>query len=174
MNFSEKFCGNSPFKNVKKPAKTEIKTEEPKETPMSESEKKRMHATQSVTDKAIREQDYPGQHGVIIGEGAPEMSPLEAGGYEGAADVVGAATYIPTAHMYTDMFNKIGQAAMDIESNIKGKEKSDDMNKWLAENPGFGPDTPEYKNKYTQIYGKPPEDNTKYKKNNDGSYSKIT
>ena len=102
------------------------------------------------------------------------MSPLEAGGYEGAADVVGAATYIPTAHMYTDMFNKIGQAAMDIESNIKGKEKSDDMNKWLAENPGFGPDTPEYKNKYTQIYGKPPEDNTKYKKNNDGSYSKIT
>ena len=73
MNFSEKFCGNSPFKSVKKPAKTEIKTEEPKETPMSESEKKRMHATQSVTDKAIREQDYPGQHGVIIGEGAPEM-----------------------------------------------------------------------------------------------------
>ena len=64
---------------------------------MSESEKKRMHATQSVTDKAIREQDYPGQHGVIIGEGAPKMSPLEQGGYEGGGDI--GAAYIPTAHM---------------------------------------------------------------------------
>lgn len=175
MNFSQKFCGNSPFKNVEKPAKTEIKTEEPKETPMSESERKLMHATQSKTDKAIREQEYPGKVGVIIGEGAPEMSPLEAGGYEGAADVVGAATYIPTAHMYTDMFNKIGKAAMDIESNIKGKEKSDKMNEWLADpaNAGKGVDSDEYKNYYTQVYGKPPEDNTKYTKNNDGTYSKI-
>ena len=50
----------------------------PKESAMSESELKLMHATHSKSDKAIREQDYPGQHGVIIGEGAPEMSALHA------------------------------------------------------------------------------------------------
>ena len=174
MSFSEHFVSKTPFKNVKEPTKTE----------MSESEKKLMKQTMSMTDKAIKEQEYPGQYGVIIGQSekpkeetkdaAPEMSPFEAGGYEGAADIVGAATYIPTAHMYTDMFNKIGKAAMDIESNIKGKEKSDEMNKWLAENPGFGPDTPEYKNKYTQVYGKPPKNNNKYKENKDGTFSLIS
>ena len=51
--FYGKFFEKSPFNNVEKPVKTEIKTEEPKETPMSESEKKRMHATQSVTDKPL-------------------------------------------------------------------------------------------------------------------------
>ena len=102
-----------------------------------------------------------------------ETTPLNQGGYEGAADVVGAATYIPTAYMYTDMFNKIGKAAMDIESNIKNKDKSDKMDKWLKDNPTLTSDSDEYKNYYTQVYGKPPEDNTKYKKNNDGSYSKI-
>ena len=175
MSFSEHFASKTPFKNVKEPAKP-VKKEEPKETPMSESEKKRMHATQSVTDKSIKEQDYPGQHGVIIGEGAPKMSPFEAGGYEGAADIVGAATYIPTAHMYTDMFNKIGKAAMDIESNIKNKEKSDKMKEWLAkpENAGKGVDSDEYKAYYTQIYGKPPKNNNKYKENKDGTFSLIT
>lgn len=167
MNFSEKFALSSPFKNV----------EEPKQPKLTEEEKKRLHAVASVNYDKVESSG-----GVDLGtiqstkkkEEEKETTPLKQGGYEGAADVVGAATYIPTAHMYTDMFNKIGKAAMDIESNIKNKEKSDDMNRWLAENPGFGPDTPEYKNKYTQVYGKPPEDNTKYKKNNDGSYSKIT
>ena len=167
MNFSEKFALSSPFKNV----------EEPKQPKLTEEEKKRLHAVASVNYDKVESSG-----GVDLGtiqstkkkEEEKDTTPLKQGGYEGAADVVGAATYIPTAHMYTDMFNKIGKAAMDIESNIKNKEKSDDMNRWLAENPGFGPDTPEYKNKYTQVYGKPPEDNTKYKKNNDGSYSKIT
>lgn len=35
-------------------------------TEMSDVEKKRMHATQSVTDKAIYGQDYEGQHGTVI------------------------------------------------------------------------------------------------------------
>ncbi len=175
MSFSEHFVSKTPFKNVEEPPKTE----------MSESDKKLMKQTMSITDKTIREQEYPGKYGVIIGEteepkeepkdAAPKMSPLEAGGYEGAADVVGAATYIPTAHMYTDMFNKIGKAAMDIESNIKNKEKSDKMKEWLAkpENAGKGVDSDEYKAYYTQVYCKPPQDNTKFKRNNDGSYSKI-
>ena len=171
MNFSEKFCGNSPFKNVEKPVKTEIKKEEPKETPMSELEKKRMHATQSVTDKAIREQDYPGQHGVIIGEGAPEMSPLEAGGYEGAADVVGAATYIPTAHMYTDMFNKIGTAAMDIEANMKNK-KNEERQKEMAAKIGQIVDGKIYtKEMYDAEFSTKPK---AYEKNKDGTFSLIT
>lgn len=168
MNFSQKFCGNSPFKNVEKPAKTEIKTEEPKETPMSESERKLMHATQSKTDKAIREQEYPGKVGVIIGEGAPEMSPLEAGGYEGAADVVGAATYIPTAHMYTDMFNKIGQAAMDIESNIKNKKSKEQQQKDLAAVEAGTMTKEQYDLKY------PKAKTQKYKENKDGTFSLIT
>jgi hypothetical protein len=172
MSFSEYFTSKTPFKNVEEPPKTE----------MSDSDKKLMKRTMSITDKTIREQEYPGQYGVIIGEteepkeepkdAAPKMSPLEAGGYEGAADVVGAATYIPTAHMYTDMFNKIGQAAMDIESNMKGKEKSDEMKKWLKDNPTLTADSPEYK--YTQVYGKPPKSNNKYKENDDGTFSLIT
>ena len=35
--------------------------------PMSKSEKRRMHATQSITDKAIKEQDYQGQVGIDLG-----------------------------------------------------------------------------------------------------------
>ena len=65
--FSGKFLDKSPFKNnVEKPTKP-VKKEEPKETPMSESEKKLMHDTQSKTDKYIREQEYPCKVGVIIG-----------------------------------------------------------------------------------------------------------
>ena len=126
MNFSEKFAQNSPFKNIKEPKKVEEKEEpKPLETPMSESELKLMKATQSKTDKSIREQEYPGKVGVIIGQGAPEMSPLERGGYEGAADTYGQAAYIPTAGMYTDMFNKIGKAVADIEANKKKKDQKD-------------------------------------------------
>jgi hypothetical protein len=71
--FSKKFCGKNPLRNVEKPVEP-VKKPEPK--PMTDSEKKLMHATQSVTDKSIKEQEYPGKVGVIIGEGAPEMSPL--------------------------------------------------------------------------------------------------
>ena len=38
-----------------------------KKPQMSESEKRRMHATQSITDKAIKEQDYQGQVGIDLG-----------------------------------------------------------------------------------------------------------
>ena len=94
-----------------------------------------MKATQSKTDKSIREQEYPGKVGVIIGQGAPEMSPLERGGYEGAADTYGQAAYIPTAGMYTDMFNKIGKAVADIEANKKKKDQKDqkDFDKEMEE-----------------------------------------
>ena len=165
--FYDTFFDKSPFKNVKEPAKP-VKKAEPKETTMSESEKKRMHATQSVTDKSIKEQDYPGQHGVIIGEGAPEMSPFKAGGYEGAADVVGAATYIPTSHMYTDMFNKIGQAAMDIESNIKNKKSKEQQQKDLAAVEAGTMTQAQYDLKY------PKAKTQKYKENDDGTFSLIT
>ena len=115
MSFSKSFCSKTPFKNVEKPAKPEP---EQKETPMSDSEKKLMHATQSVTDKSIKEQEYPGKVGVIIGKGAPEMR----GGYEGGGDVAGAY-YVPTGQMYADMFAKIGQAVADIDANKKKKEE---------------------------------------------------
>ena len=39
----------------------------PKQPPMSDSEKRRMHATQSITDKSIKEQDYQGQVGIDLG-----------------------------------------------------------------------------------------------------------
>ena len=167
MNFSEKFASNSPFKNV----------EEPKQPELTEEEKKRLHAVASINYDKVESSG-----GVDLGtiqstkkkEEEKETTPLKQGGYEGAADVVGAATYIPTAHMYTDMFTKIGQAAMDIESNMKGKEKADEMKKWLKDNPTLTADSPEYKNKYTQVYGKPPKSNNKYKENDDGTFSLIT
>ena len=106
MSFSKSFCSKTPFKNVEKPAKP---IEKPEAKPMSDSEKKLMHATQSVTDKSIKEQEYPGKVGVIIGKGAPEMR----GGYEGGGDIAGAY-YVPTGQMYADMFAKIGQAVADI------------------------------------------------------------
>ena len=115
MSFSKSFCSKTPFKNVEKPAKP-VQKPEPK--PMSDSEKKLMHATQSVTDKSIKEQEYPGKVGVIIGKGAPEMR----GGYEGGGDVAGAY-YVPTGQMYADMFAKIGQAVADIDANKKKKEE---------------------------------------------------
>jgi hypothetical protein len=93
-----------------------VQKSEPK--PMSDSEKKLMHATQSVTDKSIKEQEYPGKVGVIIGKGAPEMQ----GGYEGGGDIAGAY-YVPTGQMYADMFAKIGQAVADIDANKKKKEE---------------------------------------------------
>ena len=120
MSFSESFFKKNPIRNNASNVTKPQKPTPPPPPPMSESEKKRMHATQSVTDKAIREQDYPGQHGVIIGEGAPEMSPLNAtatGGYEGAADTIGGATYYPTASMYTEMFSKLGK---DVAEAIDG------------------------------------------------------
>jgi len=167
--FYDTFFDKSPFKNVEKPAKPKISDAE--RTGISDKEH---HAISSNTDanSVMIIVDKKGNKVEPNKKPPTKMSPLEAGGYEGGGDVAGA-TYIPTAHMYTDMFNKIGQAAMDIESNIKGKEKSDDMKKWLAENPTKSSDSEEYKNYYTKIYGKPPEDNTKYKKNNDGTYSKI-
>ena len=113
--FSKKFCGKNPLKNVEKPAKP---VEKPESKPMSDSEKKLMHATQSVTDKSIKEQEYPGKVGVIIGKGAPEMR----GGYEGGGDIAGAY-YVPTGQMYADMFAKIGQAVADIDANKKKKEE---------------------------------------------------
>ena len=58
MSFSEYFASKTPLKNVKEPPKTE----------MSDSEKKLMKQTMSMTDKAIKEQEYPGQYGVIIGK----------------------------------------------------------------------------------------------------------
>jgi len=135
--FYDTFFDKSPFKNVTEPAKP-VKKAEPKETSMSEAEKKRMHATQSVTDKSIKEQDYPGQHGVIIGEGAPEMSPFNeeksqdtgitkpsyTGGYVGGGDIEGGY-YVSTADMNKkigETLNKVGNAiGGSIEGAGKGK-----------------------------------------------------
>jgi hypothetical protein len=172
--FYDKFFGKSPFKNVEKPNKPKISDAE--RTGISDKEH---HAISSNTDanSVMIVVDKEGNR--VEPKNKKSLvnmnSPVNQGGYEGAADTMGQATYIPTAHMYTDMFNKIGKAAMDIESNIKNKDKSDKMKKWLAdpENAGKGVDSDEYKSYYTQIYGKPPQDNTKYKKNNDGTYSKI-
>jgi len=127
--FSKKFCGKNPLKNVEKPVKP-VQKPEPK--PMSDSEKKLMHATQSVTDKSIKEQEYPGKVGVIIGKGATEMSPLDQGGYVGGGDVAGAY-YVPTGQMYADMFAKIGQAVADIDAN-KQKKKDEKQKKNDAKN----------------------------------------
>ena len=161
MNFSEKFALSSPFKNV----------EEPKQPKLTEEEKKRLHAVASVNYDKVESSG-----GVDLGtiqstnkkEEEKETTPLKQGGYEGAADVVGAATYIPTAHMYTDMFNKIGQAAMDIESNIKNKKSKEQQQKDLAAVEAGTMTQAQYDLKY------PKAKTQKYKENKDGTFSLIT
>ena len=164
MNFSEKFASNSPFKNV----------EEPKQPELTEDEKKRLHAVASINYDKVESSG-----GVDLGtiqstkkkEEKKETTPLKQGGYEGAADVVGAATYIPTAHMYTDMFNKIGQAAMDIEANIKDK-KNKERQKEMAGKIGQIVDGKIYtKEMYDAEFATKPQ---KYKENDDGTFSLIT
>ena len=171
MNFSEKFCGNSPFKNVEEPKK-----QDSQEPLYSEAD---WHRVASVTDAAIKkgagayievsksdkdkEEDKK--------DAAPKMSPFEAGGYEGAADVVGAATYIPTAHMYQDMFNKIGTAAMDIEANMKNK-KNKERQKEMAAKIGQIVEGKIYtKEMYDAEFSTKPK---AYEKNKDGTFSLIT
>ena len=143
-SFSKKFLSESPFKNEKKP-EAEEKKEESKETPMSESEQKLMKYTQSMTDKAIRNQEYPGQYGVIIGEDAPEMSalnkkntpyvdpsitkPTYTGGYVGGGDIAGGY-YVSTAEMYDKIgktMNKIGQTVGDAIEEKKKKQVGEDV-----------------------------------------------
>ena len=161
MNFSEKFALSSPFKNV----------EEPKQPKLTEEEKKRLHAVASINYDKVESSG-----GVDLGtiqstkkkEEEKETTPLKQGGYEGAADVVGAATYIPTAHMYTDMFNKIGQAAMDIESNIKNKKSKEQQQKDLAAVEAGTMTQAQYDLKY------PKAKTQKYKENKDGTFSLIT
>jgi len=161
MNFSEKFASNSPFKNV----------EEPKKPELTEEEKKRLHAVASINYDKVESSG-----GVDLGtiqstkkkEEEKETTPLKQGGYEGAADVVGAATYIPTAHMYTDMFNKIGQAAMDIEANIKNKKTKEQQQKDLAAVEAGTMTQAQYDLKY------PKAKTQKYKENKDGTFSLIT
>ena len=160
MNFSEKFCGNSPFKNVEKPAKPEL----------TEEEKKRLHAVASINYDKV-ESSGGVDLGTIKSTKKEDPSPLEAGGYEGAADVVGAATYIPTAHMYQDMFNKIGTAAMDIEANMKNK-KNKERQKEMAAKIGQIVEGKIYtKEMYDAEFSTKPK---AYEKNKDGTFSLIT
>ena len=161
MNFSEKFASSYPFKNVEEPTQPEL----------TEAEKKRLHAVASINYDKVESSG-----GVDLGtiqstkkkEEEKETTPLKQGGYEGAADVVGAATYIPTAHMYTDMFNKIGQAAMDIESNIKNKKSKEQQQKDLAAVEAGTMTQAQYDLKY------PKAKTQKYKENKDGTFSLIT
>ena len=161
MNFSEKFASSSPFKNVEEPTQPEL----------TEAEKKRLHAVASINYDKVESSG-----GVDLGtiqstkkkEEEKETTPLKQGGYEGAADVVGAATYIPTAHMYTDMFNKIGQAAMDIESNIKNKKSKEQQQRDLAAVEAGTMTQAQYDLKY------PKAKTQKYKENKDGTFSLIT
>ena len=161
MNFSEKFASSSPFKNVEEPTQPEL----------TEAEKKRLHAVASINYDKVESSG-----GVDLGtiqstkkkEEEKEKTPLKQGGYVGAADVVGAATYIPTAHMYTDMFNKIGQAAMDIESNIKNKKSKEQQQKDLAAVETGTMTQAQYDLKY------PKAKTQKYKENKDGTFSLIT
>ena len=162
MNFSEKFASNSPFKNVK----------EPKQPELTEDEKKRLHAVASINYDKVESSG-----GVDLGtiqstkKKEEEETPLKQGGYEGAADTIGQAAYIPTAHMYTDMFNKIGTAAMDIEANIKNKEKKQKQ-KEMAGKIGQIVDGKIYtKEMYDAEFATKPQ---KYKENKDGTFSLIT
>tara|TARA_R100001015_G_C4468909_1_gene53251 strand:+ start:109 stop:414 length:306 start_codon:yes stop_codon:yes gene_type:complete len=59
-------------------------------------------------------------------------NPLKQGGYEGGGDVAGAY-YVPTGHMYANMFAKIGQAVADIDAN-KQKKKDEKQKKNDAKN----------------------------------------
>ena len=125
MSFSKLFCNKTPFKNKSEEAKTQENVEQ---KPLySEAD---WHKVASVTDAAIKkgagayiEVPNPNKN-KQEGEGSvAKMSPLEQGGYEGGGDIAGAY-YVPTGHMYANMFAKIGQAVADIDANKKKKEEN--------------------------------------------------
>ena len=79
-------------------------------------------------------------------------SPINKEGYEGGGDIGGQ--YIPTSHMYTDMFNKIGKAAMDIDARNKKKGQDEDFADKHKNESWYGnTDSEEYKKAYASHYG---------------------
>ena len=119
------------------------------------------HATNitGTYDKAYDE--YTNKHGYVDpdefdkmqqSKAPTKMSPLEQGGYEGGGDI--GAAYIPTAHMYTDMFAKIGQAAIDIDARNKKKKQDDKFKEQYGNETWYGDtDNQEYKKAYASHYG---------------------
>jgi len=168
--FYDTFFDKSPFKNVEKPTKPKISDAE--RTGISDKEH---HAISSNTDAnsvmiAVDKEGNrvePKKKKSV----ANMNSPVNQGGYEGAADVVGAATYIPTAHMYTDMFNKIGKAAMDIEANIKNKKNKEKQQEMASKIGQMVGDKLYTKEMYDAEFSTKPQ---KYKENEDGTFSLIT
>jgi hypothetical protein len=168
--FYDKFFGKSPFKNVEKPNKPKISDAE--RTGISD---KQHHAISSNTDanSVMIAVDREGNRVEPKKKKsvANMNSPVNQGGYEGAADTMGQAAYIPTAHMYTDMFNKIGQAVYDIDQRNKNKDKKDEQ-KRKASQIGQIVDGKLYtKEMYDAEYSTKPQ---KYKENKDGTFSLIT
>ena len=130
MSFSEKFCRKTPLKNNTTGGGYDAEIHKVASVPDK-------HAT-NITGTYSKDYDeYTNKHGYIDPDEfdkmqqstAPtKMSPLEQGGYEGGGDIAGGY-YMPTAHMYVNMFAKIGQAVADIGSHIAEKKKNKNKNK---------------------------------------------
>ena len=129
MSFSKSFCSKTPFKNVEKPPKPKISDAE--RTGISDKEH---HAISSNTDahSVMITVDKKGNRVEPSKKAPTKMSPFEQGGYVGGGDVAGAY-YVPTGHMYANMFAKIGQAVADIDAN-KQKKKDEKQKKNDAKN----------------------------------------
>ncbi len=79
-------------------------------------------------------------------------SPINQGGYEGGGDIGGQ--YIPVSNMYTDMFNKIGQAVISVDTRNKKKKQDDNFKKQYGDKPWYGDtSSQEYKQAYASHYG---------------------
>jgi hypothetical protein len=150
--FSKIFSAKNPIRkensNVEEPKKPEISDAE--RTGISDEQH---HAISSNTDanSVMILVDKKGNR--IEPPKAPtKMSPLEQGGYEGGGDI--GAAYIPTAHMYTDMFAKIGQAVIDVDARNKKKKQDDKFKEQYGNETWYGDtDSQEYKKAYASHYG---------------------
>ena len=116
-----------------------------------ETAAKKAHTTKRTEeeDTQVREDEDAARASAI------EMqSPLH--GYAAGTDIAGDQ-YVPTGHLWANMFDKIAAGASAIGEATLSKKKKEEMAKWL-EGPGknYGVDSSLYLANYTEVYGPPP------------------
>tara|TARA_R100001594_G_scaffold130826_1_gene170108 strand:+ start:6259 stop:6867 length:609 start_codon:yes stop_codon:yes gene_type:complete len=117
-----------------------------------ETAAKKAHTTNRTEeeDAQVREDEDAAQ-----GSAIEMQSPLH--GYAEGTDVAGDQ-YVPTGHLWTNMFDKIAAGASAIGEATLNKKKKEEMAKWLKDpkNSAYGVDSSQYLAKYTEVYGTPP------------------
>ena len=138
--------------NMNSPEKKTEAVADNNKKPLSPSEQKLMHATQSVTSKAILGQEYPGKVGAIItatknGSVNQMRSPLHGDYYNPKGE---QSTILSDVNMIQNATNAVASAGATIDA----KDRKRKLDKKFAEQTKDMPtDSAEYKEIYTNTYG---------------------